>query len=77
MVPSRDIQIIMPSINKDVNILINIKFNAIISLRAKRVEEFIEIRHKQISPTRILSTLCDSVANKFLRNPALVAEGVN
>ena len=41
----------------------------IIPLRAKRVGEFIEIRHNKISPTRILSTLgClslrDSVANK-------------
>ena len=34
-----------------------------IPLRAKRVGEFIEIRHKKISPTRILSTLevCHSV----------------
>ena len=30
---------------------------AIIPLRAKRVGEFIEIRHKNISPTRILGTL--------------------
>ena len=43
--------------------------NFIFPLRAKQVGEFIEIRHKNISPTRILSTheclsLCDSVANK-------------
>ena len=41
----------------------------IIPLRAKRVGELIEIRHKKISPTHILSTLwclwlCDSKANK-------------
>ena len=40
-----------------------------ISLRAKGVGEFIEKRHKKLSPTRILSTLgrlslCNSVANK-------------
>ena len=29
----------------------------IIPLRAKRVREFIEIRHKKNSPTRLLSTL--------------------
>ena len=29
----------------------------IIPLRAKQVEEFIEIRHKKISPTHILRTL--------------------
>ena len=38
-------------------------------LREKQVGEFIEIRHKNISPTRILGTLeclslCDSVSNK-------------
>jgi hypothetical protein len=43
--------------------------NVIFPLQAKRVGEFIEIRHKKISPTLILSTLeclslCDSVANK-------------
>ena len=31
--------------------------DALIPLRAKRVGEFIEIRHKKISPTSILSTL--------------------
>ena len=41
----------------------------LIPLRAKQVGEFIEIRHKKISPTSILSTLgcmslCHSVANK-------------
>ena len=40
----------------------------VITLRAKRVWEIIEIRHKKISPTRILGTLgslslCNSVAN--------------
>ena len=35
----------------------------VIPLRAKQEGEFIEIRHKKISPTHILSTLgvCDSV----------------
>ena len=44
----------------------------IIPLRAKQVGEFIEIRHKKISLTRVLSTLgsvtlslCDSEANKL------------
>ena len=43
--------------------------SSIIPLRAKRVGEFIEIRHKKISPTRMLATLgclslCNLVANK-------------
>ena len=47
----------------------------IIPLRAERVGEFIEIRHKNISPTRILGTLeclwlCDSVTLSSI-NPQL------
>ena len=34
-----------------------IKFNSFMPLQATRVGEFIEIRHKKIAPTRILSTL--------------------
>ena len=46
-----------------------LKISSFIPLRAKQVGEFIEIRHKQISPTCILSTLgclwlCDSVTLK-------------
>ena len=38
-------------------IRISLRPGLVIPLRAKRVGEFIDIRHKQISPTRILSTL--------------------
>ena len=37
--------------------LFHVVFSAFIPLRAKRVGEFIEIRHKKILPTRILNTL--------------------
>ena len=37
--------------------------NGIIPLRAKQVGEFIEIRHKKISPIRILSTLCEKMTH--------------
>jgi hypothetical protein len=39
------------------NLMIKIRVNHFIPLRAKRVGEFIEIRHKKISLTPMLSTL--------------------
>ena len=44
--------------------VLNIQAYGFIPLQAKRVGEFIEISHKKISPTRILSTLgCLSLCN--------------
>ena len=53
----------------------DLKSLTIIPLRAKRVEEFIEIRHKKISPTRIRVPLgvCDSVTLWPINPPIISA----
>ena len=73
--PNREVKINVVKYEEQKNILSenyqysqgeeNFKTN-FIPLRAKQVGEFIKIRHKKISPTRILKTLeclslCDSV----------------